>query len=226
MITGQLRRLAIALVTGAVALLIAVDVLAPTFNPVDEGSVAMAPRAEQLVELPPELDCEQNCAHRYAFSTDKTLLVVFSVRNEWPLPITLLGIPDEWFPNFPALALGRPVRALSGTGDPRFGTTSAMDLVPFQPISLGSGEQWFVGVEFRTEASLDRACEYWSEGSAIEWSQAPVAWRWLFTEHRSEVTFQPVAFMAPNAADCTWGARRAPDMGSEALSCTRSWSRS
>jgi hypothetical protein len=79
-----------------------------------------------------------------------------------------------------------------------------MDATPFRPVVLAPREQRTVGVEFRTTADVTYACTHWMVGTGIGWDQVPVVWRWVATEHETQIDFtKPVTLMAPSATDCS-----------------------
>lgn len=189
------------------ALAAAVADLTVPFATIGRGSYSRAPVAEGLGVLPPQPPCgapfASPCAARFAYAPNQKLTVWFSVRNESRVPLTLDGVPQRWFEQFPSQLLMRPVAVLDG-GDPVRGSPGAMDATPFRPLVLAPLEERMVGVEFRTTADLAYACTHWMAGTGIGWGQVPVVWHWVVTEHEAQIDLaKPITLMAPSATDCS-----------------------
>lgn len=178
--------------------------LAVPFAQVSLGSYSAAPRSEGLQPARADSSCKKPteglCAGRLAYAPDRQLTAWFSVRNESPVAITLDGVPDAWFKQFPADILVRPIAALDG-GDPTHGT--ALIGTPFRSTVLAPHAQRIVGVEFRTTGDVAYACAHWARGGAIRWDRFPVAWHWAIASHEVTITLQqPVEVATPTASDC------------------------
>lgn len=196
--------LALALV-GALGAAIA-DLTVP-FAMIGHGSYAGAPTADGLDRLPTATGCEASspnpCVTRFAYAPNRTLTVWFSVRNDGRVALTLDGVSRRWIEQFQSELLMRPVSVLDG-GDPLRMSPGAMRANPLRPVVLAPLEQRLVGVQFLTTADVTYACTHWMAGTGIGWEQVPVVWRWLATEHETQIRLtKPLTLMAPSATDCS-----------------------
>jgi|ERR1700687_5465583 len=178
--------------------------LAVPFAQVGVGSYSAAPRGDGLQLAQADSSCRTPssgvCAGRLAYAPDRMLTAWFSVRNESPVAITLDGVPDVWFKEFPPDILVRPIGALDG-GDPTFG--SALRGTPFRSIQLAPHAERILGVEFRTTGDVAFACAHWARGGAIGWDRLPVAWHWAIASHEATIELrQPIEMATPTAGDC------------------------
>lgn len=179
------------------------DVTVP-FAQVVAGSFSTAPRAEGLQLAFVDSSCKTPsgsvCVGRYAYAPGRQLTAWFSVRNDSPVPITLDGVPDSFFKQYPAELLMRPLAALDG-GDPLVRVT--LTGTPFRPVVLAPQAQRLVGVVFRTTGDVAYACAHWQRGGAISWERLPVEWHWAMKSHEAAITLQqPVELATPTAKDC------------------------
>ena len=203
-----MRILAVGLVLAvAGALAAAVADLTISFATIGHGSYSGAPIAEGLELLPPQPPCGAPfagpCAARFAYAPGQKLTVWFSVRNESRVPLTFDGLPRRWFEQFASEMLLRPVAALDG-GDPYRGTIGVMHATALEPVVLAPLEERLVGVEFLTTADVAYACTHWGAGTGIGWDRVPVVWRWVVTEHETQINLaKPITLMAPSATDCS-----------------------
>jgi hypothetical protein len=177
------------------------DLTAPWWTGLEPGSFTFAPRGD-LQELPSDQDCDEPpCERRYAFRQAGTMLVLTSVSNAGPAPITLEGVSQRWLDQVGHIALVRPVSGLDG-GDPP-SALAGQGEGPFQPVVLNSGEQRIIGLEIETTDDLATACANWQEEGAIGWDYVRLSWRWLFLSHERSVQLTtPVAFQTPTSSDC------------------------
>jgi len=192
-------------VVGAVAAVVA-DLTVP-FATIRHGSYARLPVADGLQVVPTETRCEapsaDPCATRFAYAPSRKLTIWFSVRNEGPVALTLDGVSQRWFEQFPSELLLRPVATLDG-GDPSRGSLGVMHATPFKPVVLAPLEQRAVGVEFLTTADVTYACTHWMAGTGIGWERVPVVWHWVASEHETQIDLaKTVLLMAPSATDCS-----------------------
>jgi len=192
-------------VVGALAAAVA-DLTVP-FATIGHGSYSRAPVADGLEILPSQPLCgapfASPCAARFAYAANQKLTVWFTVRNESRVPLTLDGVPRRWLEQFPSGLLMRPVAVLDG-GGPARGSPGAMEATPFRPLVLAPLEERMVGVEFRTTADVAYACTHWMTGTGIGWERIPVVWRWVATEHETQIDLaRPITLMAPSATDCS-----------------------
>jgi hypothetical protein len=174
------------------------------FARVSVGSYSAAPRSEGLQLAQADTSCrtpsDGTCAGRLAYAPDRKLTAWFSVRNESPVAITLDGVPDAWFKQFPPDILVRPIAALDG-GDPTVGT--ALSGTPFRAVVLAPQAQRLVGVEFRTTGDVAFACAHWARGGAIGWDRFPVVWHLAIASHEATILLrQPIEVATPTASDC------------------------
>jgi len=174
------------------------------FAQVGAGSYSAAARGDGLQPAQADSSCRTPsagvCVGRLAYAPDRTLTAWFSVRNESPVAITLDGVPDAWFKQFPPDILVRPIAALDG-GDLTFGMT--LNGTPFRSVVLAPHAQRLVGVEFRTTGDVAFACAHWARGTAIGWDRMPVAWHWAIASHEATITLQqPIDMAAPTASNC------------------------
>jgi len=174
------------------------------FAQIGVGSYSPAPSGEGLELAQADSSCRTPsagaCVGRFAYAPDRTLIAWFSVRNESPIAITLDGVPDAWFKQFPPDILVRPIAALDG-GDPTFGMT--LSGTPFRSVVLAPHAQRIVGVEFRTTKDVAFACAHWARGTAVGWDWLPVAWHWAVTLHETKIALrQPLEMAAPTTSNC------------------------
>jgi hypothetical protein len=197
-----MRRAAIA--TTLVLLLVLAGAIADMtvpFAKVGAGSYSASPRGEGLQA---DTSCKtlsgEACTGRLVYAPGRMLTVWFSVRNDSGVAITLDGVPEAWFKQFPPDILVRPIAALDG-GDPTFG--SDLSGMPFRSVQLAPHAQRLVGVEFRTTGDVAFACAHWARGGAIGWDRLPVAWHWAIASHEATIELrQPVEMATPTASDC------------------------
>ena len=174
------------------------------FARVGVGSYSAAPRGDGLQLAQADSSCRTPsrgvCAGRLAYAPDRMLTAWFSVRNESSVAITLDGVPDAWFKQFPPDILVRPIAALDG-GDPTFGM--ALSGTPFRSVVLAPHAQRIVGVEFRTTGDVAFACAHWARGGAIGFDRFPVAWHLAIASHEATIELQqPIEVATPTASDC------------------------
>jgi hypothetical protein len=174
------------------------------FATIGHGSYSRAPVAEGFEVLPPQPPCgapsASPCAARFAYAPNRKVTVWFSVRNESRVPLTLDGVPRQWFEQFRSDLLMRPVAGLDG-GDPVRGSSGTVEATPFRPVVLAPLEERMVAVEFRTTVDVAYACTHWT---GIGWERIPVVWHWVATEHETQINMtKPITLMAPSATDCS-----------------------
>jgi hypothetical protein len=203
-----MRRLIVVLAAGIVVISVVAiaDFRASTLTSVRVGSVAFDPEASGLALLPPEDGCGASaatCSRRYAFAPNRTLTTWVSVRNDGPLPVTLVGA-SRWLDGFGEQAmLAEPISVTDG-GNPLSEAQRAQAGAPFDPVVLETEEQRLVIVEFRTTSDFRDACERWMAGSGVVFESIPVEWHWLVRTQTQDIAFaEPIEFMAPTSADCT-----------------------
>lgn len=92
------------------------DLVASSWIGLAPGSSA-GTRPDDLRLLPE--DCEDDpCERVDAFRPDTTMLVVTSVPNDGPVPITLNGVAEQWLEDASSSDLARPVGGLDGGDTP------------------------------------------------------------------------------------------------------------
>ena len=89
------------------------------FAQVGAGSYSAAARGDGLQPAQADSSCRTPsagmCVGRLAYAPDRTLTAWFSVRNESPVAITLDGVPDAWFKQFPPDIPGRSPHLMVAT---------------------------------------------------------------------------------------------------------------
>jgi hypothetical protein len=191
---GPLRTAALSAVLLIAALVVA-QVAFLRMPPVTHGSMSWAlapagdcPRSETS---DPSLRCS-----RVDFAPGAPVGVGFSVRNDGPVPLTIVSVASIGAESSTTLAALQP--ALSPIGQP----LAIERLRPFAPVEIAAGDEVMIFL-----VGQIRPCEavrgHWFPGTSMGFSAARITVRWLLVGTEVEMPLRIVLWIdAPVEAGC------------------------
>jgi hypothetical protein len=161
----------------------AVDVGYGYTTPLAPGSTSIGQRV--CADPSNEASCEIR-----APKSGETLVFGFSIRNDWPLPVTITGVAQ---PLTDLLAVDHvdvfPVD---------LGTTAFAAAQPFAPFALGQGEERMVLIVTR----LSPCARQTDPGSSVEFTTMDLIYHWLWWTHTQSVRLLQPPTLSLAAGQC------------------------